>query len=255
MLRIIKSIKYTLLFLAIILILPSENKAFPLPTNSLALSKDNIDGLETMGKFLVSPELYPCWESIINVLQATTAALFVADSALLVADISADLNNTLTESKRVIGSVSLAELSAIQVILAAYGFKKWYYGTQLDPGAKYYHAITTTGGGVGLTLICAGIAADDFWTTAAGNMLATIFFGVEAATTQWRAPGLHPLTKWQIIGSNIGGMLFTASSFVSFGSLPAADATLTAGLLLYAASILPSALFYFFKKFSLLRQK
>ena len=236
------------LVLSLILTCYSGTQTHSFPLSPLIITKEQTDGVVALGTSLVSSELYPCWEAIINVLQATTAVLFVADSALLITDISADLNDTLIEPKRVVGSVSLAELSAIQVILAAYGFKNWYKGAELAPGMRGYHAITTAGGGVGLTLICAGIATDDFWTTTAGNMVATVFFGVEAMTTRWQVPGLHPITKWQILGSNIGGMLFTASSFVSFGSLPAADATLSLGLLLYAAAILPAALFYFVKK-------
>ena len=199
--------------------------------------------------YLVSPSCYSCWETIINTMQLTSATLLTVDGTRIASQVA--LNRTVTEPEQKAGtamaSVAIAEVAIIQEVLAAQGFKRWSRQAELTPGARYYHAITSMGSGIGLWVICAGVSMGDFWTTVTGNIVVVVFFLTEAVTTRWRDPQLGWIGKWQIITGNIGGMLFAASSFVTYASQQAADAVLAAALLVISAALYPSAVVYFYQ--------
>ncbi|MGI9279818.1 MAG: hypothetical protein ACR2PX_09320 [Endozoicomonas sp.] len=192
-------------------------------------------------------QLQPCWEVIINSLQLSSSLFFAADGARIVSLLAS--NRSISEpealSGKVLSSTALAELSAIQGVLAIQGFKRWHSKAPLTPGARYIHALTTSGSGAGLLIICTGVASGDFWVTAGGNVAVVIFFLAEAVTTRWRDPQLRWIDRRQIITGNLGGMLFAASSFAAFSTQDISDAVLATGLLVLSAALTPTTLLYF----------
>ncbi len=187
----------------------------------------------------VNPDAYSCWQSVIYALQALASMAFMADSGLLITDMSVGLNGTQNVTMTALSSTGLVEVSMANYIMATLGFIRWYKGMPPPPGGRSYHFISTAGGASGLMIVCSGLITENPWTIRAGNLIATVFFSAQGITTKWRAPGLHPLTKWQIIGSNIGGMLFAASSFIPQDHTMAFQATLVSGILTISASTIP----------------
>lgn len=196
----------------------------------------------------ISIETHPCWEPLSYALQSLAALAFMADSALLVTDMTISLNGTQNEAMIALPASGLAGFAIASYIMAASGFRQWQKGLPQPPGGRGYHFITTAGGATGLMIICTGLMIGSPWTIRVGNLVALVFFSSQGITTNWRAPGLHPVTKWQIIGSNIGGMLFTASSFIPEDNPLAFQATLTSALLTISAAIIPAVLKYIVDK-------
>ena len=247
MIRIKTTIVVKIIFTSMLIGL-MKNKAHSFPLPSPIVTAEHTQTLLPLASYLTNPACYPCWEALINVMQLSSAALFTADAVRIGSQLATNRTVTDIELKAgtVMSSIALAELALIQEILAAQGFRRWYNKAPLTPGARYYHPITTMGSSIGLWVICGGVSTGDFWTTAAGNVVVVVFFAAEAVTTSWRDPQLTSLEKWQIITGNIGGMLFAASSFVTFASQQAADAVLAAGLLVLSAALAPSSSVYLY---------
>jgi uncharacterized membrane protein len=247
---VLKAITFSLL-----LVFTRHNvQSFPLAP---VLTPEHAQALLPIGSIITDPALSPCRDALTNTLQLSAALLFTADGLRIASQLAT--NRTVTEAEDKAGtalsSIALGELSLIQSVLSLQSFKQWQQGGKLAPGARYYHALTTLGSGAGLLVICSGVASDNFWTTATGNVVVVLFFAAEAITTRWRDPALSWINKWQIVSGNIGGMLFAASSFVTYASQEAADGVLSAGLLVLSMALIPTTLVYFKTVLSILSKK
>lgn len=193
----------------------------------------------------VESGFYGCFDPIINVLLALSSGAYLADTGFIVTDLTVGLNGTQNDAMKTLPAAGLSVQSSVSYVLSVFGFSRWWYGEVLPPGARKYHFITTAGGATGLLLICEGILSENTWVVRAGNLVASVFFTTQSITTKWRAPGLHPVAKWQAIGANIGGLLFTASSFVPEGYYTLAQSLLASGLTTMSFAILPAVFKYF----------
>ena len=86
-------------------------------------------------------QLQPCWEAIINSLQFIVFSLFfAADGARIVSQLASNrsVSEPETLSGKVLSSTALAELSAIQGVLAIQGFKRWYNKSSFNTGSPIF---------------------------------------------------------------------------------------------------------------------
>ena len=146
--RVVKIISASLL----ICIMVTKALSFPLP--SPVLSHGHTQALLPIGGYLASPACYPCWEAVINVIQLSSSLLFAADGARISSQHGHQpyryRYRYRQKASTAMSSIALSELAFIQEVLAAQGFRRWHKRAELTPGARYYHAMTTMGSGIGL---------------------------------------------------------------------------------------------------------
>ncbi|WP_062269375.1 hypothetical protein [Endozoicomonas arenosclerae] len=231
----------------IVMVLLPVNRGHSFPAPLPLFTPDQTQAILPLVNSLSHPELRPCWDTLLNTMQLSASFFFSTDGVRIVSQLAA--NRTVSEPEdltgKVLSATALAELTLIQGFLATQGFSRWYSGAPLPPGARYYHSLTSLGSSSGLLVICAGVASGDFWVTAGGNVAVVVFFLAEGVTTKWRDPKLGKMDKWQIVTGNLGGILFAASSFVTYITQEAADAVLASGLLVLSAALAPASLIYF----------